>query len=72
VRATGFSLDGHVTALAAIVGGPLIGAAATGYGTRRALGFAAIVLVPARLLYACSTRRDAPSAAPAGQERRLD
>jgi MFS transporter, DHA3 family, tetracycline resistance protein len=60
VRATVFSLDGQVSALAAILGGPLIGAVATKFTTRPALIAAGIILAPALLLYARTLRRDRP------------
>jgi DHA3 family tetracycline resistance protein-like MFS transporter len=54
VRATLFSLRGQVNALAQIVGGPILGAIATGSSTRIALIAAGIVLSPTLLLYICT------------------
>ncbi len=68
VRATVLSIEGQLTALAAIVGGPLIGMAATAYGTRLALAAASLVLAPALVLYARSAARDASAASPAHPE----
>ncbi len=56
VRATVFSLRGQVDALAAIVGGPLLGAIATAGGTRLALLVAGLLLVPMLLLYGRAAR----------------
>jgi DHA3 family tetracycline resistance protein-like MFS transporter len=72
VRATVFSLSSQVTALAAIVGGPLVGALATAYGTRPALATAALLLAPALLLYARSAARGSPAASPVHEAQRLD
>ena len=58
VRATLFSLRGQVSAIAQIVGGPLLGLIATGVNSRVALVVAAIVLVPTLVLYAWSLRLD--------------
>ncbi len=51
VRATLFSLRGQVSAFAQIIGGPMLGAIATGESTRTALIAAGIVLSPTLLLY---------------------
>jgi DHA3 family tetracycline resistance protein-like MFS transporter len=65
VRATVFSLRGQVQSLAAIAGGPLLGALATTVGTRPTLVAAAVVLAPALLLYARALRwHPFPHAAP--------
>jgi DHA3 family tetracycline resistance protein-like MFS transporter len=56
VRATVFSVRSQVQSLAAIAGGPLIGALATAFGTRPALVAAGLVLAPALLLYARALR----------------
>ena len=60
VRATVFSLRGQVSAIAQIVGGPILGAVATAFDTRTALIAAGLVLSPALLLYARTMRRDMP------------
>lgn len=62
VRATVFSLRGQVDALAAIVGGPVLGAIADAFSTRAALVVAGLILAPAALVYARSARRDQPLA----------
>ena len=51
VRATLFSLRGLVSAIAQIIGGPLLGLIATGINSRVAMISAAIVLAPTLLLY---------------------
>lgn len=58
VRAMVFSLRGQVDALAAIAGGPILGALATDRGTRVALTVAGLLLLPTLLLYARVARRD--------------
>lgn len=58
VRATVFSLRGQVSALAQIVGGPILGAVATAFATRTALIVAGLVLSPTLLLYARTMRRN--------------
>ena len=60
VRATVFSLRGQVSAIAQIVGGPILGAVATAFDTRTALIAAGLVLSPSLLLYARTIRRDMP------------
>ncbi|HEV2654427.1 MAG TPA: hypothetical protein VGT82_05690 [Ktedonobacteraceae bacterium] len=60
VRATVFSLRGQVSALAQIIGGPILGAVATAFDTRTALITSGIILSPALLLYARTMRRDTP------------
>jgi DHA3 family tetracycline resistance protein-like MFS transporter len=60
VRATVFSLRGQVDALAAIVGGPILGAIATSGGTRVALVAAGVLLAPTVLLYARAAGRQQP------------
>lgn len=61
VRATLFSLRGQVSAIAQIVGGPVLGAIATGSGTRIALIAAGIILSPTLLFYIYTLRSDKPS-----------
>jgi MFS transporter, DHA3 family, tetracycline resistance protein len=56
IRATLFSLQGQVNALAQIVGGPVLGLIATGFGMRTAMMASAIVLVPTLVLYMLSLR----------------
>jgi DHA3 family tetracycline resistance protein-like MFS transporter len=60
VRATVFSLRGQVDALAAILGGPVLGIIATALTTRQALVVCGLILSPALLLYVRSARRDRP------------
>ncbi len=60
VRATLFSLRGQVSALAQIIGGPLLGLIATGISSRLAMIAAAIVLAPTLLLYTWTLRDDKP------------
>jgi DHA3 family tetracycline resistance protein-like MFS transporter len=64
VRATVFSLRGHVDAFASIVGGPLLGALATAVGTHVALVAAGGVLALALPLYARTLRREQPPVLP--------
>ncbi len=64
VRATIFSLQGQVASLASITGGPLLGLIATAFSTRIGLIVAAIILVPALLLYDRTARYDKPLTAP--------
>ncbi len=58
VRATLFSLRGQVSAFAQIVGGPILGAIATGGSTRAALIAAGIVLSPTLLFYVYAMHSD--------------
>ncbi len=58
VRATLFSLRGQVSAIAQIVGGPLLGLIATGINSRVAMVVAGIVLAPTLVLYLWSLRTD--------------
>jgi len=60
VRATMFSLQGQVNALAQIVGGPVLGIIATGISARTALIVAGLILVPTLLLYAHTMRSNKP------------
>lgn len=60
VRATIFSLQGQVSSLGSIIGGPLLGLIATAFTTRIGLIGAATILAPALLLYAQTIRRDKP------------
>jgi len=60
VRATVFSLQGQVSAIAQIVGGPIIGIIATTFSTRTALITSALVLSPALLFYMYTLRRKKP------------
>ncbi len=60
VRATVFSLQGQVSAIAQIVAGPIIGIIATAFSTRTALITSAIVLSPVLLLYVYTLRRKKP------------
>jgi predicted MFS family arabinose efflux permease len=69
VRATVFSLASQVTALAAIVGAPVVGAAATAYGTRPALALGALILAPAALLYLWSATSDRSDRAPESESK---
>jgi DHA3 family tetracycline resistance protein-like MFS transporter len=71
VRATVFSMKGQVQALAAIAGGPVLGAIATAYTTRPALIASALALSPALLLYARAARYGRPLAAAGGPEAAL-
>jgi MFS transporter, DHA3 family, tetracycline resistance protein len=64
VRATIFSLRAQVGALAGIAGGPIIGAIATGHGSRAALLLSSAVLGPALLLYLLSLKGDGKIAGP--------
>jgi DHA3 family tetracycline resistance protein-like MFS transporter len=72
VRATVFSLRGQVDTLAAILGGPVLGAIATDFTTRHALVAAGLILAPALLLYVRGARRERliVSAAPGDDRRR--
>jgi DHA3 family tetracycline resistance protein-like MFS transporter len=56
VRATVFSLRGQVSAIAQIIGGPLLGVIATAFSTSAALIVSAIVLSPTLLLYIIAQR----------------
>jgi DHA3 family tetracycline resistance protein-like MFS transporter len=56
VRATVFSLRGQVSAVAQIIGGPLLGIIATAFSTSAALIVSAIVLSPTLLLYVITQR----------------
>ncbi len=60
VRATVFSLQGQVNAIAQIVGGPLLGIIATVFSSRVALIAAGVILSPVLLLYARTVRNDKP------------
>ena len=60
VRATVLSFNAQVSALAAMVGGLLIGAIATALTTRPALLIAALLLLPALFLYAHTIHRKLP------------
>jgi DHA3 family tetracycline resistance protein-like MFS transporter len=51
VRATVFSMQAQVGALAGIVGGPILGALATDLGTRVSLVAASAALAPTLALY---------------------
>ena len=64
VRATLFSLRGQLSAIAQIIGGPLLGLIATGINSRVAMIVAAIVLVPTLVLYAWSLRTDKTTTVP--------
>ncbi len=60
VLATIFSLRGQVSAVAQIVGGPILGMIATTFTTQTALIVAGFILCPPLLLYASTIRRDKP------------
>ena len=64
IRATLFSLRGQVSAIAQIVGGPLLGLIATGVNSRVALIVAGIILVPTLLFYAWTLCNDKPVTVP--------
>ena len=64
VRATLFSLRGQVSAIAQIIGGPLLGLIATEISSRVAMIAAGIVLAPTLLLYAWTLWSDKPPTVP--------
>ncbi|HEY4387767.1 MAG TPA: MFS transporter [Ktedonobacteraceae bacterium] len=68
VRATVLSLRGQVSAIAQIVGGPLLGMIATVFTTQIALITAGIILSPALLFYARTVRHNKPLTAPIESE----
>jgi DHA3 family tetracycline resistance protein-like MFS transporter len=67
VRATVFSMQAQVGALAGIVGGPILGALATDLGTRVSLVAASVALVPTLALYRRIMVHDSRATLP-GQE----
>jgi len=59
VRATVISMSSQADALGQMVGGPILGAIATGASLRAALVVAGLALLPSLLLYARTIRQDA-------------
>jgi DHA3 family tetracycline resistance protein-like MFS transporter len=59
VRATVISMSSQADALGQVIGGPILGAIATGASLRAALVVAGLALLPSLLLYARTIRQDA-------------
>lgn len=64
VMATLFSLQGQVSAIAQIIGGPMLGVIATTFSTQTALIVAGFILCPILLLYASTIRSSMPHRSP--------